>query len=553
MWCKLILLWGMLLISVNALAAPATGPLRVLSTNPRYFTDGSGQAIYLTGSHTWCNFATDQGTIDPPEVFDFNKYLDFLASHNHNFFRGWVWDLAYSQEGGNGGPFYWDPFPWLRTGPNNATDGKPKFDLTRFNQAYFDRLHARALTAQNRGMYVSIMLFQGYGVQFNRNANDGYPLDGRNNINSIDAGTGYLAHTLQIPAVTAVEDEYVRRVIDAVNDLDNILYEISNESGSYATAWQYHMIDLVHQYEAGKAKQHPVGMTFQYSGGSNTELFNSPADWVSPDGGSGYGYPTDPPVADGRKVLINDTDHSFFWTGLQSAGLAAHQTWVWKNFLRGNQTLFMDPYLAKIQTRNNPVGTDSLEPFFGRSPDPYWETIRLAMGYARTYADKVNLAAMKPLNSLSSTSYCLADTGREYLVYQATSSSSFTVNLKAGTYNYEWFNPNTGAIASTSSFTVAADGNRNFTAPFSGDAVLYVHNNATPVTDDSRRKNASVLKSADYSNPIRAAVLCRYLQLDPDVIMYDLAGKQPAIHGPIRPGVYMVKSGAAWQKVIVVK
>src|SRR5678815_18433 len=37
-------------------ASPAQGPLRVHPTNPRYFTDGSGKAIYLTGSHTWNNF-----------------------------------------------------------------------------------------------------------------------------------------------------------------------------------------------------------------------------------------------------------------------------------------------------------------------------------------------------------------------------------------------------------------------------------------------------------------------------------------------------------------
>ena len=35
---------------------PATGPLRANPANPRYFTDGSGRAIFLTGSHTWANF-----------------------------------------------------------------------------------------------------------------------------------------------------------------------------------------------------------------------------------------------------------------------------------------------------------------------------------------------------------------------------------------------------------------------------------------------------------------------------------------------------------------
>ena len=35
--------------------SPATGPLRVHPTNPRYFTDDGNKAIYLTGSHTWSN------------------------------------------------------------------------------------------------------------------------------------------------------------------------------------------------------------------------------------------------------------------------------------------------------------------------------------------------------------------------------------------------------------------------------------------------------------------------------------------------------------------
>ncbi len=143
-----------------ALGQEATGPLTVCPTNRRYFTDGSGKAVYLTGSHTWANFSTDQGTGDPPAGIDYGAYLDFLVAHHHNFFRGWVWDLAYSLQGSNGGPFRWNPFPWQRTGPGNATDSKPKFDLSQYDQAYFDRLRARVRAARDRGIYVSIMLFQ---------------------------------------------------------------------------------------------------------------------------------------------------------------------------------------------------------------------------------------------------------------------------------------------------------------------------------------------------------------------------------------------------------
>jgi len=63
----------------------AKGPLRVLESNPRYFTDGSGKAIYLAGSHTWWKFE-DNGhrllSVDnqnPPPIFDYNGYRDFRS------------------------------------------------------------------------------------------------------------------------------------------------------------------------------------------------------------------------------------------------------------------------------------------------------------------------------------------------------------------------------------------------------------------------------------------------------------------------------------------
>jgi hypothetical protein len=46
--------------------------LRVSSINPRYFTDDSGRAIYLTGSHTWAGLI-DRGPLDPPAPFNFER------------------------------------------------------------------------------------------------------------------------------------------------------------------------------------------------------------------------------------------------------------------------------------------------------------------------------------------------------------------------------------------------------------------------------------------------------------------------------------------------
>ena len=45
-----------------------------------------------------------------------------------------------------------------------AKDGKPKFDLDSFDQAYFDRLRERVIAAGSEGIYVSVMLFEGFSL-----------------------------------------------------------------------------------------------------------------------------------------------------------------------------------------------------------------------------------------------------------------------------------------------------------------------------------------------------------------------------------------------------
>ncbi len=132
----------------------ASGSLRVHPQNPRYFADGSGRAVYLTGSPTWNNLL-DMGPSDPPPEFGYAAYLDFLERHNHNFFRLWAWELTDSTWDGT---HFVSPQPWMRAGPGNALDGKPRFDLARFNGAYFTRLRERVTAAGERGSRVKHLL-----------------------------------------------------------------------------------------------------------------------------------------------------------------------------------------------------------------------------------------------------------------------------------------------------------------------------------------------------------------------------------------------------------
>jgi hypothetical protein len=441
-------------------AESATGPLRVLKTNPRYFTDGSGKAIYLAGSHQWHNFQDNghrlpEGT-DPPPAFDFDGYLDFLQKHNHNFFRLWRWEVPkWTDAQPQGVVKYCQPHPWQRTGPGMAKDGKLKFDLTKFDEDYFTRLRNRVRAAGERGIYVSIMLFEGWAVQFT-DAWGFHPFNATNNINQIDADAGgdgkglgcfMLRDTPMGKQVLGLQQAYLRKVIDTVNDLDNVLYEMCNESGSFSTEWQYSLIRFVKKYELEKPKQHPVGMTFQYRGGTNAALYDSPADWISPNPGDAKERFRDNPSSAYRgKVIVNDTDHLWGHTG-------GDAVWVWKSFCRGLNVLFMEEL----------------------TPSPTWQdSARDAMEQVRAYAKKINLAGMMPEDSLCQTTYCLAEKGKEYLAFQPGDQGEFRLNLTGapGTFTVEWFDLNKGVAVPAK--PVQGGAWKTFTTPFGGPATLYL-------------------------------------------------------------------------------
>ncbi|HKR09471.1 MAG TPA: Ig-like domain-containing protein [Gemmatimonadaceae bacterium] len=450
--------------------SPATTAslLHVSGTNGRYFENASGQAVYLTGSHTWSNLQ-DNGTVDPPTAFDYTAYLDFLESHHHNFFRMWAWEQAkWTAEIESD---YWiAPGPYLRTGPGTALDGKPKFDLNQFDPAYFDRLRARVQAAGARGIYVSVMLFDGWSVATKggealNNPWKGHPFNAANNINGIDGdtnadGLGLEVQTLGNSAVTDLQDAYVRHVIDAVGDLDNVLYEIDNEGDATSKDWQYHMIQLIRSYEATKPKQHPIGMTPMWPGGVDSDLFASDADWIANTDGM-----ESPKTATGSKVLISDTDHI--------CGICGSTSWVWKNFVKGQNPILMDGYDGAAIG----LGAEGYN-----ASDPKWEAIRNNMGYARDYALRMDLSAAIPHgdkvsrynDSFAETGYCLAKLGAQYLVY-LPGGGNVTLDLTevTGTLSVEWLNPATGIA--TQAGTTGGGPSVTLTAPFSGPAVLFLH------------------------------------------------------------------------------
>lgn len=452
---------------------PVRGPLRAHPKNPRYFTDGSGKAIYLTGSHTW-NTLQDWGTNDTIEPLDFPAFVKMLVAHHHNFTLVWMTELPTFRNlptTAKAPPdFSVTPHPWQRTGPGKASDGKPKFDVTKFDQGYFDRLRDQVQQLNAAGIYAGVYLFSGEWLLRFRCPGDGYPLTGSNNINGIDDGGGTKALTMTAPnAVTAVQDVYVKKVIDTLNDLPNVLWIVSQEAPRGSDWWNSHLIALTRSYEATKPFQHPIGYGVQDDNNDAT-LLNSDADWIaphvriSPTLSCGTGNPR-------CKVNINDSDHSYF--GIWNDSPQVNRNYFWLNFTNGNQTLFMDPYVVYYPRQNRNL-CPSPRNGIGSGPDPRWKHVRDTMGYIRRFAERMNLAETEPHGELVSTKHCLANPGQEYLVYLPNGGET-TVDLSTapGMFQVEWFNPAEGT--SSTGEALAGGGQRTLRAPFGGDAVLYLH------------------------------------------------------------------------------
>jgi hypothetical protein len=497
----------------GALTGPgaAAGPLVVSRKNPRYFairSADSDQVVYLTGSHFNHNFHDGAGPgpacAETPEQFDYPGYLRFLQDHGHNFIRLWRWEHFKSLVGDGKFHMCMSPQPWPRTGPGTALDGKPRFDLSRFDPAYYGRLRDRVVAAGNVGIYVGVMLFDGHALHLSAPPDnvEGHPFFAPNNVNGIgiDSIVDYQVLPLD-PRVQALQEAHIRKVVDTIHDLPNVLYEVANESSGDtadsvnlpdgttiqtpigdSTQWQYWVIDFLQQYETKMGyDKHPIGMTMQYPVPDprkvNDPLFKSRADWISPGFDEpaakvekGQGPPpgrwlVNPPASDGAKVVLSDSDHY--------SPFLINVLWAWKSFLRGH-----NPVLYDFGIMN---GVNPSDPTAGTPPYQSCEPARHAMGDTRRYAQKVKLVDMKPHDDLSSTGYALASPGKEYLVLQPSETSeAFTVELAAGSYAVEWHSVETRATVGGAKVTVERKGRQSFTAPFpTGPAVLYLEGEVT--------------------------------------------------------------------------
>lgn len=162
-------------------------------------------------------------------------------------------------------PFFEQPF--ARSGKGTAWDGMSRYDLTRYNPWYFDRLHAFAVEARQRGLVlVNEMYFQHNIIESGAHWVDS-PWRPMNNVNQTDftEPPPFTGDTIKMadefydvshPVRRELHRLFIRQCLAALADEPNVIHTISAENTGPLHFMQF-WLDVAAEWER-ETGRHPL-------------------------------------------------------------------------------------------------------------------------------------------------------------------------------------------------------------------------------------------------------------------------------------------------------
>src|SRR5437660_1561495 len=227
-----------------------TEPISLHPQNPHYFLfRGKPTVLVTSGEHYGAVLNLD---------FDFVKYLETLHADKLNLTR--TFSGAYCEPSGsfniksNTLAPARDRFiaPWAISDTPGYPNGGNKFDLTKWNDAYFTRLKQFISEASSRGIVVEFTLFCPFYDESQWKLS---PQNANNNINGIGSVPRTNVYTLdKNGGLLKVHEAMVRKVVSELQNFDNVIYEVCNEPyfGGITLEWQHHIADVIVETEQDK-------------------------------------------------------------------------------------------------------------------------------------------------------------------------------------------------------------------------------------------------------------------------------------------------------------
>jgi hypothetical protein len=197
--------------------------------------------------------------------FDFVPYLEELERNGLNQTRVWsgfyvedsrafgITDNTLAPAAGRYQP------AWARSDQPGYANGGNRFDLSRWNPAFFTRLKRFVAEAARRDVMVEIVLFCPFYEDSMWRLS---PLNPINNVNGLGEGlTRTTVHDRSDARVTAFQESYVRKIVTELNAFDNIYFEIANEPYAHRLiddGFERRIADVIVETERALPKQHLI-------------------------------------------------------------------------------------------------------------------------------------------------------------------------------------------------------------------------------------------------------------------------------------------------------
>ena len=234
----------------------ARTPIALHPDNPHYFIWRGRPTILITSAEHY-------GAVMNLD-FDYRRYLDTLSSDGMNYTR--VFSGAYVEPQGafNIARNTLAPLPgrfiapWPRSDQPGYANGGNKFDLAKWDAAYFTRLREFIAYAATRNVVVELTLFCPMYEEMQWKLS---PMNAVNNVNGVGTVARTDVYTLdKHGGLLAVQDALTRKIVTELNGFDNLFFEICNEPyfGGVTIAWQHHIADLIVATERDLPAKHLI-------------------------------------------------------------------------------------------------------------------------------------------------------------------------------------------------------------------------------------------------------------------------------------------------------
>jgi hypothetical protein len=464
---ELLMIWvATCLLSGSQLAAEGgIRPIALHPDNPHYFVwRGKPTVLVTSAEHYGAVLNLD---------FDYRRYLDTLAEDGLNYTR--IFSGAYVEPQGAfniqrntlaplPGRFV---CPWPRSNQPGYANGGNKFDLSRWDEAYFARLKDFVRLASERGVVVELSLFcpMYEDVQWELS-----PMNVANNVNGVGAVERTNVHTLDAHGgLLPVQEALAGKIVTELNGFDNIFFEISNEPyfGGVTLEWQHHIADRIAEAERGLPQRHLIAQN----------IANKSARIENPHPGISifnFHYATPPDTVAMNyhldKVIGDDE------TGFRGNDDVAYRTEGWDFVLAGGGLYNNLDYSFAAGYENGTFSYPNSQPG-GGNPG-----FRKQMKVLSDFIHGFDFIRMRPDNSVikgvfpaGATARALVEPGKAMGLYvrkgvnppspaeAGAGPTTLEIELAEGDWVAEWVDTKTGRIAGRS--TVSGGGVRTLPAP----------------------------------------------------------------------------------------